>query len=92
MSTVDSALSEAIKAAVAEAVTEALERAGNVTGERAWTVEEAMERLGGLSRPSFYKLVATGDIRLRKIGSRSVVLQSEIDRFLHGLPVKEAER
>lgn len=91
MTTVDSTLGEAIKAAVAEAVTEALERAGNVTGERAWTVPEAMERLGGLSRASFYKLVSAGSIRLHKIGARSVVLESEINRFLRNLPVQEAE-
>lgn len=89
---VDPAIIEAVKAAVAEAVTEALERAGNVTGERAWTVEEAMERLGGLSRASFYKMVAAGRIKLRKAGSRSLVLESEITRFLRALPLQEGER
>lgn len=83
MTTVDHGISETVKAAVIEALE------GNVTGERAWTVEEAMKLLGGLSRASFYKLVAAGDIQLRKIGARSVVLQSDIDRFLHSLPVLE---
>ena len=87
---IDPALIEAVKAAVAEAVTEALDRAGNTAGERAWTVEEAMERLGGLSRASFYKAVSAGRIKLRKIGSRSVVLESELDRFLRNLPTQEA--
>lgn len=54
--------------------------------ERAYTVAEACERLGDISRTQFYRLVQSGDLEARKLGSRTVVLGSEIQRFLDELP------
>ena len=51
---------------------------------RAVTVDEARYRLGGLGRTLFYDLVKQGKIRVMKLGNRTVVPVSEIDRLLCG--------
>jgi excisionase family DNA binding protein len=56
------------------------------TDERAYTVAEACARLGDMSRTKFYAEVRAGRIDARKSGSRTVVLQSEINRYLRDLP------
>jgi Helix-turn-helix domain len=54
--------------------------------ERAFWVDEACERLGFGSRSTFYAEVRAGRLEVRKIGARTVVLQSEITRYLTTLP------
>lgn len=44
--------------------------------------EARRERLGGICQASFYKLVSEGKIRLTKVGRRSFLRESEINRFL----------
>lgn len=50
----------------------------------AYTLEDAGELLGGLSRNSFYRLNAAGKLRLIKVGGRTLVPHSEIVRLLEG--------
>jgi excisionase family DNA binding protein len=51
----------------------------------AYSVAEALVRLN-LSRDTFYKLVRDGKLTVRKCGRRSLVLDSDLARFLEGLP------
>lgn len=44
-------------------------------------------RVTGLSRASLYRLIASGELQSRKVGARTLVLNSEIDRFLNSLPI-----
>lgn len=60
--------------------------------ERAYSIPVTCEMLGGLSRGQFYAEVREGRLTARKIGSRTVVLASEIDRYLAALPVAEPAR
>jgi hypothetical protein len=46
------------------------------------TVRDTRKRLGGISQEGFYRLVRAGELRLVKIGRRSYVADSEIDRFI----------
>jgi len=54
------------------------------TKRLAYTIEDAGELLGGLSRNSFYRLNAAGKLRLIKVGGRTLVPHSEIVRLLEG--------
>ncbi|WP_226637930.1 helix-turn-helix domain-containing protein [Brevundimonas poindexterae] len=49
------------------------------------TIPEACKRLG-VSRSTFYNLVAQGKIPLRKVGSSSRVRSDELDDFIQDLP------
>ncbi|MBO0718076.1 MAG: helix-turn-helix domain-containing protein [Rhizobiales bacterium] len=49
------------------------------------TVDEAC-RLIGIGRSLFYEAVRNGDLQVRKYGARTLVLRSEIDRFVANLP------
>jgi hypothetical protein len=55
------------------------------TDTRGVTVDEARYRLGNLGKTLFYDLVKQGKIRVVKIGNRTVVPVSEIDRLLSGV-------
>ena len=50
---------------------------------RGVTVDEARFRLGKLGKTLFYDLVKQGKIRVVKLGNRTVVPVSEIDRLLN---------
>jgi len=50
---------------------------------RAVTVDEARFRLGNLGKTLFYDLVKQKKIRVVKLGNRTVVPVSEIDRLLN---------
>lgn len=54
----------------------------------AYSVKEACLRLGGIGRSTFYRMVDKGDIAVRKLGSRTVVMAAEIRRYLNSLPPK----
>jgi excisionase family DNA binding protein len=41
----------------------------------------------GISRARLYQLIGAGDLEARKVGSKTVVLRSEIERYVAGLPV-----
>jgi hypothetical protein len=53
-------------------------------GNRGVTVDEARYRLGNMGKTLFYDLVKQGKIRVVKLGNRTVVPMSEIDRLLNG--------
>lgn len=46
-----------------------------------FSIAEA-SKLTGLSRPYLYKLSAAGKLPVSKIGSRTVILKSELENFL----------
>jgi predicted DNA-binding transcriptional regulator AlpA len=48
-------------------------------------VKDAQAVLGGISRATFYRMVEKGDLKLRKIGSRSFVRSDELTAFIDGL-------
>ncbi len=54
------------------------------TETRGVTVDEARFRLGNLGRTLFYDLVKQGKIRVVKLGNRTVIPVSEINRLLNG--------
>jgi hypothetical protein len=62
-----------------------------VLGERGHRIEAACELLGNMSRSQLYAEIRAGRITARKAGSRTVILQSEIDRYLTSLPTIDAE-
>jgi excisionase family DNA binding protein len=41
----------------------------------------------GVSRARLYEPIETGHIEARKLGSATVVLRSELDRYLASLPI-----
>jgi excisionase family DNA binding protein len=45
----------------------------------------------GISRTSFYKLVKDGELSLRKIGRRSVILTTDLNSFIEGLSADDTE-
>jgi excisionase family DNA binding protein len=51
----------------------------------AYTVAEALVRLN-LSRDTFYRLVREGRLRARKVGRKTLVLDSDLRQFLETLP------
>lgn len=61
------------------------------TEDRFYTVPETRTRLGGISHSYFYELVKSGRLRPQKIGSRTVVSQSEITRFVASQPYADIE-
>ena len=57
-----------------------------VNDTRAFPIQEALTRLG-ISRTSLYKMASAGEIEIKKIGNRAVILSSEIERVLADAPV-----
>ena len=49
---------------------------------RGYSMTEAAELLGGCSRAHLYNLVARGELQVVKVGHRTLVPASEIDRLL----------
>jgi hypothetical protein len=50
----------------------------------AMKVDDFRRRMGGISRSHFYELVARNEIRVVKLGHRTVVPVSEAERLLAG--------
>ena len=55
------------------------------TKDRLLTVSECVTRLG-VGRTKLYELLASGRVAAVKIGSRTYVAASEIERFVRTLP------
>jgi excisionase family DNA binding protein len=55
-----------------------------VLATRAFSVEEVMERTG-LSKTKLYEEIEHGNLRARKCGVRTLILESDLDKFLNGL-------
>lgn len=51
-----------------------------------YSIAEARERLGGISRGLFYSLVKLGAISMTKLGRRSFVAREELNRFSQARP------
>jgi excisionase family DNA binding protein len=51
----------------------------------AYTVAETLVRLN-LSRDTFYRLIREGKLSARKVGRKTLVLDSDLRAFLEGLP------
>ena len=54
-------------------------------GKLAHTIPEAV-RASGISRSAIYVAIGQGALRARKHGARTLILDSELRRFLRGLP------
>ena len=53
---------------------------------RAYSITVACEKLGGISRSTMYRKLEVGEISARKLGSRTVIMAAEINRYLDSLP------
>lgn len=60
-------------------------RAYHSQSKIAYTVREAVQA-SGLSRSSLYVAIGRGALRVRKCGARTVILDSDLRRFLRSLP------
>jgi excisionase family DNA binding protein len=58
--------------------------ANKVLATRAFSVEEVMERTG-LSKTKLYEEIERRNLRARKCGVRTLILESDLDAFLNGL-------
>ena len=71
--------------------TEAAEDKRNMTDQRenlpplAMRVDDFRRQMGDISRSHFYELVARNEIRVIKLGCRTLVPTSEAERLLAGL-------
>lgn len=52
----------------------------------AYSVSEVLKAVG-ISRTTFYALAKSGQIKVRKVGTRSFVLAKDLDAWLGSLPV-----
>ena len=52
----------------------------------AYTVDEACQQAGDISRSFFYQLVREKKLRIRKLGSRTIVLREDLLACLRNLP------
>jgi len=56
-----------------------------MSGEKFLSLQQVMEKLGGLSRASVYRAIANGELpKPRKIGNRSMWSEIEIDQVMAG--------
>ena len=56
---------------------------------RGFTINDAAAYLS-IHRTSVYRLINKGELRLRKIGGRSIILRDDLDRLLEGAPADKA--
>jgi excisionase family DNA binding protein len=52
--------------------------------KRAYTISEACQYLGGISRPTLYKLMGDGGLPLYRIGRRVFFTKESLDEFING--------
>ena len=51
----------------------------------AYSVKEVLVMVG-ISRTKFYQVVNAGDLKVRKLGNRTLVLATDLQAWLDGLP------
>ncbi len=57
------------------------------------SVEQAAERLGGVSRWSIYSWLSQGRLRKTKVGSRVMIAEADLQAFIAGCnPAPDAQR
>jgi len=54
------------------------------------SVEEAARRLGGLSKYTIHAWLSSGKLRRTKVGSRTMIRESELQRFVEDQNKPEA--
>ena len=54
--------------------------------KEAYTVDEACQQAGDISRSFFYQLVREKKLRVRKLGNRTIVLREDLLGCLQNLP------
>jgi excisionase family DNA binding protein len=52
----------------------------------AYSVPDVLKMIG-ISRTTLYQLVKTGKLKVRKVGTRSVILSKDLEEWLESLPV-----
>ena len=57
-----------------------------VTGRAAYSIAEVMLQ-SGLGRDTIYKAINSGRLPARKVGRRTIVLATDMQRFLESLPM-----
>lgn len=55
--------------------------------ENLYSVEEAAIKLGGISKHTVVLWLSKGKLRRTKIGRRTMIKESELNRFIAGIPV-----
>ena len=55
---------------------------GRIALDTLLSVEEAARRLGGLSKYTIHAWLSSGKLRRTKVGSRTMIRESELERFL----------
>ena len=50
--------------------------------KRGFSLDEACEYVGGISRPNIYRLMADGELPSYMIGARRYFLREELDAFI----------
>lgn len=65
-----------------------MRRSMNANGSRpvANTVADVLRRVG-ISRTKFYQEINAGRLKARKIGSKTVVLETDLQAYLDALPL-----
>lgn len=56
----------------------------------AYSVSDVLQMVG-IGRTKFYQLVSAGEIKVRKIGNRTIVLAADLDAWLESLPSNDRE-
>ncbi len=57
--------------------------------QQAYSIEDVI-RIARISRTKLYSEINNGKLKVRKLGSRSLVLHDELYNWLHNLPRAEA--
>lgn len=56
------------------------------TEERAYSIKEAKDVLGGIGNEKLYQYINSGKLRAKKMGNRTFILSSDLQSFLKNLP------
>lgn len=56
----------------------------------AYSVSDVLKMVG-IGRTKFYQLVTAGDIKTRKIGTRTIVLASDLEAWVQSLPTSRED-
>jgi excisionase family DNA binding protein len=56
------------------------------------SIEEAAKRLGGISKWTLHAWLSQGKLRRTKVGSRTMIRESELQRVIHDAPGRDAEK
>ena len=53
-------------------------------GPRAFGIQDVMERLGGVTRPTVYRFLHSGELRSFRLGTRRLVSADALAEFVRG--------